>query len=115
MAPESATQAPASEVARYERRPGHQLRSPPADISAGIRSDLTTNEPNFERDIRLLFREQDIDMMSFAFDLSSYDDVRESAEEIYGRLADGTMPCDKAWPAAHLQRFRAWIDAGAPP
>ncbi len=50
MAPESATQAPASEVARYEHRPGHQLRSPTADISAGIRSDLTTNEPNFERD-----------------------------------------------------------------
>lgn len=54
-------------------------------------------------------------MMSFAFDLSSYDDVRESAEEIYARLADGSMPCDEAWPDDQVRRFRAWIDAGAPP
>jgi hypothetical protein len=68
----------------------------------------------FERDIRPLFRPEDISEMSFAFDLSSYDDVRAHAEEIYGRLAEGSMPCDAAWPVEHVERFRAWMDAGSP-
>lgn len=51
--------------------------------------------------------------MSFAFDLASYDDVKEYAEDIYERLAEGTMPCDGAWPAEQVQLFRAWIDAGS--
>jgi hypothetical protein len=71
-------------------------------------------EPSFERDILPLFRGEDIDSMSFAFDLSSYSDVREHAEEIYSRLAEGTMPCDAPWPEEDVERFRAWIDAGTP-
>ena len=71
-------------------------------------------EVGFERDIRPLFRDEDVKAMSFALDLSSYDDVRENAEAIYDRLADGSMPCDAAWPADQVQRFRAWIDAGSP-
>jgi hypothetical protein len=69
--------------------------------------------PGFERDISPLFREQDVEMMEFAFDLSSYDDVKEYAEDIYERVADGTMPCDGAWPEDRVRLFRAWIDAGA--
>ena len=72
-------------------------------------------ELSFERDIRPLFRERDIKSMSFAFDLSSYDDARENAEGIYGRLANGTMPCDGAWQADDVTRFRAWIDGGTQP
>ena len=53
----------------------------------------------FERDIRPLFRPEDVDAMSFAFDLASYEDVRANADEIYERLADGSMPCDSRWPA----------------
>ena len=53
--------------------------------------------------------------MSFAFDLSSYQDVHASAEAIYGRLAEGSMPCDGKWPAEHEQRFRTWIDTGCAP
>lgn len=71
--------------------------------------------PGFERDVRPLFREDDVDSMSFAFDLRSYDDVRANAEEIYERLADGSMPCDGAWPDDDVRRFRAWIDAGMNP
>jgi hypothetical protein len=70
--------------------------------------------PSYERDIRPLFRPDDVETMSFAFDLSSYDDVREYAEDIYERVAEGTMPCDRAWPAERVQLFRAWIDAGCP-
>jgi hypothetical protein len=55
---------------------------------------------SFAREIRPLFREEDVEAMSFAFDLSSYEDVRDNAEEIHARLAEGTMP---------------WVDAGTPP
>ena len=71
--------------------------------------------PGFERDIRPLFREGDVDAMSFAFDLASYEDVRANAEEIHERLAEGSMPCDAAWPAEQVGRFRQWIDSGSPP
>jgi hypothetical protein len=72
-------------------------------------------EVSFERDIRPLWRERDVKSMVFAFDLSSYDDVRNNAEAIYDRLASGTMPCDGAWPAEDVNRFRAWIDGGSQP
>jgi hypothetical protein len=63
-------------------------------------------EVTFARDIRPLFRDRDISSMTFAFDLSSYEDVRANAEGIYERLAEGTMPCDGPWPAE---------DTGSPP
>jgi hypothetical protein len=69
---------------------------------------------SFERDIRSLFRQHDVDAMDWAFDLSSYESVKGHAEDIYERLADGTMPCDAAWPAGQVELFRAWIDAGTP-
>ena len=69
---------------------------------------------SFEQDIGPLFRPQDVNAMDWAFDLSSYDDVKENAEDIYDRIDNGTMPCDRAWPAEQVQLFRAWIDAGAP-
>jgi hypothetical protein len=70
---------------------------------------------SFETDIRPLFRDDDADAMSWAFDLHSWEDVRAHAEEIYERLADGSMPCDEPWTDEQVQRFREWIDAGAPP
>jgi hypothetical protein len=69
---------------------------------------------SFQTDISPLFRPQDVDEMSWAFDLSSYDDVSEHAEEIYERLADGTMPCDGPWAQEDVERFRHWIDADKP-
>jgi hypothetical protein len=71
--------------------------------------------PAFERDIRPLFRSEDVTAMSFAFNLASYEDVRINAEAIYERLADGSMPCDNGWPTEQVERFRAWVDAGSPP
>jgi hypothetical protein len=67
---------------------------------------------SFENDIRPLFRASDVEEMSWAFDLSSVDEVREHAEDIYARLADGSMPCDGAWPEEDVERFRSWIDGG---
>jgi hypothetical protein len=69
---------------------------------------------SFGEDIRPLFRNEDIESMSFAFDLSSYEEVREHAPDIYARLADGTMPCDEPWGEEQVELFRTWIDAGMP-
>ena len=71
--------------------------------------------PGFIRDILPLFRDDDIDSMSFAFDLTSYEDVRDNAELIHERLVDGSMPCDSEWPEEDVERFRAWIDGGTAP
>jgi hypothetical protein len=73
---------------------------------------MTQETVSFERDIRPLFREGDVESMSSVFDLSSYQDVRANADAIYERLADGSMPCDGGWPAEQVQHFRTWIDTG---
>lgn len=70
---------------------------------------------SFERDIRPLFRPEDVDAMSWALDLGSYESVRDHAEEIHERVADGSMPCDDPWPDERVEVFRSWIDAGMPP
>lgn len=69
---------------------------------------------SFDSDIRPLFRDDDADAMSWAFDLGSYEDVRANAEAIYERLEDGSMPCDEPWPEERVRLFRDWIDAGMP-
>ncbi len=70
--------------------------------------------PGFSQDIRPLFRDKDVSSMMQAFDLSSYDSVKAHAEAIYGRVADGTMPCDGAWPHDRVALLRTWIDQGCP-
>jgi hypothetical protein len=70
---------------------------------------------SFESDVRPLFRPDDAEAMSWAFDLASYEDVRENAEAIYERPVEGSMPCDEPWPDERVQVFRDWIDAGMPP
>jgi len=69
----------------------------------------------FEQDIRSMFREYDQTEMEWAFDLWSYDDVRENAEGILERLVAGDMPCDAPWPEADIEKFRTWIREGMEP
>ena len=76
---------------------------------------MAQDAPSFAQDIRPLFREEDVDAMDFVFDLSSYSDVKENAEDIYARVEEGTMPCDGAWPKERVQLFRSWIDSGKSP
>jgi CDGSH-type Zn-finger protein/truncated hemoglobin YjbI/ferredoxin len=68
----------------------------------------------FVEHIQRLFRPMDRQSMTFAFDLWSYDDVRQHAEAILDRLQKGTMPCDGAWPEAKVDVFRRWVTAGKP-
>jgi hypothetical protein len=71
--------------------------------------------PSFATDIRPLFRDKDVDRMRFAFDLRELVDVKQNAEAIVGRLSEGSMPCDDAWPAERVALFRQWMDDGYPP
>ena len=70
---------------------------------------------SFERDIKPLFREKDRTSMSKAFDLWSATDVAAHGQAILGRLRDGSMPCDGAWPAANVDTFASWLSEGAQP
>lgn len=73
------------------------------------------DEPlSFERHIRPLFRSLDRQSMRRAFDLWAYDDVSRNAERILQRVADGTMPCDGAWPPENVATLQRWIAAGMP-
>jgi CDGSH-type Zn-finger protein len=69
---------------------------------------------SFERHVKSMFRDRDRRSMRFAFDLWSYDDVRERGAAILGRLRNGTMPCDGAWPEEKIQVFQRWFDSGMP-
>ena len=71
--------------------------------------------PSFERDVKPLFREHDRREMDFVFDLWSYEEVKEAADDIYSRIEDGTMPCDIEWTPEQLAILRAWIDGGFAP
>lgn len=52
---------------------------------------------------------------TYGLDLSSYEEVKARASEIYARLVDASMPCDEPWPPERLGLFRLWIDEGFPP
>jgi hypothetical protein len=67
---------------------------------------------SFEQHIKPLFRERDRLSMTFAFDLWDVDDVRSNADAIFGRLSQGTMPCDGAWSPDRVELFGRWITEG---
>jgi hypothetical protein len=72
-------------------------------------------QTSFSRHIRPLFRPRDQQAMSFAFDLSSYDDVKQHAKGILDRLRAGNMPCDGKWPDQQVDLFQLWVDEGSRP
>jgi hypothetical protein len=76
----------------------------------GSRAEVT-----FERDIRPMFRDKDRDSMLKKFDLWSYGDVQAHQDAILGRLRNGTMPCDGAWPLQKIAVFQRWIASGSAP
>ncbi len=74
-----------------------------------------TEQPiSFAQTIKPLFREGDRESMKMAFDLWSHDDVAANSDPILGRLRDGSMPCDGAWPEEQVALFQRWIEAGTP-
>jgi hypothetical protein len=71
---------------------------------------------SFARDVRPMFRVTDVDtMQNYGLDLSSYDEVKNKAQAIYATLAEGTMPCDEAWPKDRVATLKRWMDEGMAP
>jgi hypothetical protein len=74
---------------------------------------------SFERDIRPMFTQMDIDHMSTWMDLSNRDSVLENADSIYSVVSSGSMPPpgsgESAWTPEMCAAFKAWHDQGGPP
>ena len=73
--------------------------------------------PSFATDIKPLFRPRDVTVMEAVagWRLDNYEDVKANATKIRGRLQNGTMPCDGAWPQTDIDLFGKWIDGGMQP
>jgi len=71
---------------------------------------------SFVADIRSLFRSYDVESMKpNGIDLSSYEDVKKHAQDIYARLSAEEMPCDGSWKDGDLKKIKEWIDSGMQP
>jgi hypothetical protein len=71
------------------------------------------DEPvSFEKHVKTLFRRRDRQSMTFAFDLWSYDDVKQNAHAILERVQNGSMPCDGAWHQDKVDAFERWVTTG---
>jgi hypothetical protein len=78
--------------------------------------------PSFASDIRPLFTAEDVDHMSFAFDLSAYGDVKDNSAAILDRVKrdkNDPLRMPKAprdpWTQEQVQLFQAWINGGCQP
>jgi hypothetical protein len=77
---------------------------------------------SFQSDIRPLFTERDIQGMSKAFNLGSYDDVKKHAAAIYDRIrgiGGAVMPPppprgEGPWPQSRIELFAKWMADGFP-
>jgi hypothetical protein len=77
---------------------------------------------SFETDIRPLFTERDIQAMSKAFNLASYDDVKAHAAAIFDRIrgiGGAVMPPpppkgEGPWKQARINLFGKWVADGCP-
>jgi truncated hemoglobin YjbI len=94
-------------------RPSSQPAADMTSSEVDIPSD--GEQVGFAAHIQPLFRPSDRQSMSFAFDLWSYDQVRQHAAAIVDRLRAGNMPCDGPWPLHKIEVFQRWIDEGTQP
>jgi hypothetical protein len=78
---------------------------------------------SFQTDIRPLFTERDIQGMSKAFNLGSYNDVKAHAAIIYDRIraiGGPVMPPppprgEGPWPQSRIELFAKWMADGCQP
>jgi len=72
---------------------------------------------SFDKDIKPLITEVDRNHMLFMFDLWSYEDVKDNADDIYDSVSNGRMPPpppggDGPWSTDKTDLFKQWIDDG---
>ncbi|MFL9897947.1 hypothetical protein P0D69_21895 [Paraburkholderia sediminicola] len=78
---------------------------------------------SFEADIRPFFTQRDIQAMSKAFNLASYDDVKAHAAAIFDRIrgiGGAVMPPpppkgEGPWTQSRIDLFAKWVADGCPP
>jgi hypothetical protein len=78
---------------------------------------------SFATDIRPLFTDRDIQGMSKAFNLASYDEVKAHAAAIFDRIrgiGGAVMPPppprgEGAWAQSRIDLFAKWVADGCPP
>jgi len=75
------------------------------------------SQVSFDTDIKPLITEADRDHMLFMFDLWSYKDVKENADDIYDSVSHGRMPPAPTgpWTTDKVDLFKQWIDGGFQP
>ena len=70
---------------------------------------------SFEKDIKPLITAADREHMLFMFDLWSYKEVKENADDIYDSVSNGRMPPAQQggpWSKDKVDRFKEWMDGG---
>jgi hypothetical protein len=81
-----------------------------------IKKEVPMGTLSFATDIRPLFRDKDIRAMKpNGIDLSSYEDVKKRAQDIYTRLSAKEMPCDGPWNESLVQKLKEWMQGGMAP
>ena len=89
---------------------------PTPDQPSALNEEVPARTPSFAVDIRPLFRSFDIESMkSQGIDLSSYEDVKKHAQQIYGRLSSKDMPCDGPWNEDQVREFKKWMESRMEP
>ena len=95
------------------RKKKKDTSSPPPDQPYLPKEQAPMRALSFAVDIRPLVRSYDIESMKpFGIDLSSYEDVKKHAQDIYGRLSAKSMPCDGPWSDDSVQKFKDWMEGG---
>jgi hypothetical protein len=74
---------------------------------------------SFEKDIRPMFTQMDVDHMAAMMDLSNRDSVLENADAIYSTVSSGAMPPSNSgeprWTPEMCEKFRTWKEEGGNP
>jgi hypothetical protein len=73
---------------------------------------------SFDKDIKPLISETDRNHMEFMFDLWSYKDVKDNADDIYDSVSNGRMPPPSGggpWSKDKVDLFKQWMDGGYQP
>jgi len=84
----------------------------PHELQKGVSMGVLS----FAADIRPLFRDKDIQgMKPNGIDLSSYDNVKKRAQDMYARLSGREMPCDGPWSESNLRKLKEWMEGGMAP
>ena len=73
---------------------------------------------SFDKDIKPLITETEREHMLFMFDLWSYGEVKDNADDIHDSVSSGRMPPPQAggpWSKDKVDLFKQWMDDGYQP